>query len=255
MGRPFEDAYFNNEDGVLAVYDFDYEAATDFSYKLSTRSTLMIASIIPYCWPVLPFVAGFVFSPMFHDNVKEKIEAQHLAVTRDGIKYVVERHKTGCRFDCQDVGKVSKTVPYDKITDCDVEEPAGSSGPCCCLVENVLHVVNVDTASGSRGEGNSHELTLAGLKDPHQFKKDVWSMKRGEGVAASPNSTGKMVAPDAATMSDRLDAVMASDNKSLTGKGPSGLSPNGEQQLLGMMKEQNKLLQDQNKILQAILEK
>lgn len=41
-------------------------------------------------------------------------------------------------MDCQDVGKVSKTVPFDKITDCDVEEPAGSSGPCCCLVENVL---------------------------------------------------------------------------------------------------------------------
>ena len=41
-------------------------------------------------------------------------------------------------MDCQDVGKVSKTVPFDKITDCDVEEPAGASGPCCCLVQNVL---------------------------------------------------------------------------------------------------------------------
>lgn len=60
------------------------------------------------------------------------------AISRDGIKYIVDKHKSGCRLDCQDKGKVSKTVPFDKITDCDVEEPAGASGPCCCLVQNVL---------------------------------------------------------------------------------------------------------------------
>lgn len=51
-------------------------------------------------------------------------------------------HKTGCRCDCQDQGKRSKTIPYDKITDCDIEEPAGASGPCCCMTPNVLHKVN-----------------------------------------------------------------------------------------------------------------
>ena len=60
-----------------------------------------------------------------------------------------------------DLGKESKTIPYDKITDCDVQEPAGNA--CCCCVPNVLPVVNVDTASSG---GVLHELTLVGLKDP-----------------------------------------------------------------------------------------
>lgn len=48
-------------------------------------------------------------------NIDDVSRAQHLAITQDGIRYVVDRHKTGCRLDCQDVGKVSKTVPYDKM--------------------------------------------------------------------------------------------------------------------------------------------
>jgi hypothetical protein len=92
----------------------------------------------------------------------------------DGIKFVVDRHATGCRCQCQEVGKVSKTVPFDKITDCDVQEPAGAS--CCGLVPNILYTVNVDTASTSAG----HELSIIGLKDPYAFKDLVWKMKRGE---------------------------------------------------------------------------
>jgi hypothetical protein len=69
---------------------------------------------------------------------------------------------------------VSKTVPFDKITDCDVQEPAGAS--CCGLVPNILYTVNVDTASTSTG----HELSIVGLKDPYAFKDLVWKMKRGE---------------------------------------------------------------------------
>lgn len=70
------------------------------------------------------------------------------------------------------------------MTDCDIEEPAGSSGPCCWLVPNVLHTVHVDTASsGAVTEGGTrHELTIRGLVDPEGFKRDVWAMKRGEPV-------------------------------------------------------------------------
>ena len=66
-------------------------------------------------------------------------------------------------------------VPFDKITDCDVTEPAGNS--CFCVV-NVLSVVNIDTASS--GADGSKELRLAGLKNPHGFKTLVWAMKRSQ---------------------------------------------------------------------------
>lgn len=253
MDRPFEDDYFKNEEDVLAVYDFDYGASTDFNYKLQVRQSVCTVCVIPYCWPCLPCSLAFIYAPIFKENVIDAVEAQHLAITRDGIKYIVDKHKSGCRLDCQDVGKVSKTVPFDKITDCDVEEPAGASGPFCCLVQNVLYRVNVDTASGSRGEGNTHELSLAGLKDPHQFKKDVWSMKRGEGIAGSPNSTGIIVAPSAVIMDDRGGGESGKAVPVVTSG--TGMSAEGEAKLLALMEEQNKLIKSQNKILKNILEK
>lgn len=60
-----------------------------------------------------------------------------------------------------DIGRTSKTVPFDKLTDCDVQEPAGTA--VCCCVQNRLMLVTVDTASG-------REMVLRGLKDPFQFK-------------------------------------------------------------------------------------
>jgi len=66
-------------------------------------------------------------------------------------------------------------VPFDKITDCDVTEPAGNS---CICVRNVLSTVNIDTASS--GTDGRKELQLTGLKEPHLFKKLVWAMKRKE---------------------------------------------------------------------------
>ena len=110
------------------------------------------------------------------ENIEEKARAQHLAITRDGIRYVIDKHMTGCRMFRDEVqGKVSKTVPYDKMTDCDIEEPAGASMVCglCCPVENVLYIVQVDTASGAGKADNGHELSLKGLSSPEQFKLDV----------------------------------------------------------------------------------
>jgi len=73
-------------------------------------------------------------------------------------------------------------VPFDKITDCDIEEPAGNS---CFCVPNILFTVNVDTASS--GTEGRKELKLTGLKDPHSFKKLVWAMKRSQqGSAPAP---------------------------------------------------------------------
>lgn len=48
---------------------------------------------------------------------------------------------------CMDAGKSSKTVPFDKITDCDIEEPAGNT---CIVIRNVLTTVNIDTASSGQ---------------------------------------------------------------------------------------------------------
>jgi hypothetical protein len=81
------------------------------------------------------------------------------------------------------------------ITDCDLVEPAGNT---CCCIENVLTVVNVDTASS--GTEGRKELRIAGLKDPHSFKKLVWAMKRSQSRGGMAFAQG---APSALQMADR----------------------------------------------------
>ncbi|GMH84464.1 hypothetical protein TL16_g09932 [Triparma laevis f. inornata] len=254
-----KDQFFKNDEGVLGIYDINYDDAFKFEFDLGKNQTMGIMAMIPYCWPFLPCAFCFVNSEMFRSNVDDQIRAQHVAITQDGIKYVTEGHKTGCRLDCQDKGKISKTVPFDKITDCDIEEPAGSSGPCCCMVKNTLTLVNIDTASGSRGggepgQGAGHELTIKGLIDPHQFKKDVWSMKRGEGIASSSGAS-----PVGASMEmDRSGGVqmMSAPEPVKTGFFSSkSAAPASNSELTGLMVEQNGLLKEQNGILNKILAK
>jgi len=241
------DNFFKAEEGILSTYEIDYDASVEFETQLGQRNTLLICSVVPYFWPCLPFGACFVNSSTFHQDVNDAVRAQHLAITVDGIKYVTDGHKSGCRFDCQDKGKVSKTIPFDKITDCDIQEPAGSTGPCCCMVKNVLTLVNIDTASGSRGAGGGHELTIKGLKDPHKFKKDVWAMKRGEGIDGVLPSPPSVASAAPSLSMDRSGMEMNFQNKYA--------APASNSDMVPLMVEQNKLLKEQNGILQKILNK
>jgi len=173
-----EDLFFQNEPGLVKTYTFDREQMIAFETTLKQN----------YNWGGDPcnilFLPCFVYNNYYLlvANVRDEVNATHVAITVDGIKFVVDAHKTQYRLDCQDVGRVSKTVAFTKITDADIAEPGGKSGPCCCMIDNVLTVVNVDTASSGGGVQQPHELSISGLSDPHAFKQDVWAMIRGEGV-------------------------------------------------------------------------
>jgi hypothetical protein len=175
---PASDEYFSGEEGTLAVFDFDYDTIIDFN----TTWGWSCFTFNPLCW-----VPGCLCCVpcCLRKNVEWFARSQHVALTVDGIRYVKEQRKSCWGVHCCDKGKESKTVPYDKITDCDVREPAGTA--CCCCVKRVLSSVHVDTASsGQTGDGPPrHELDLQGLRFASEFKKSVWAMKRGE---APPNS-------------------------------------------------------------------
>ena len=188
-GQQAEDQFFSQEPEFIKAYTFDREAMTNFEVELrKNKECCLLLHPVMLCCVVACFPCFAYRRCVLEDNVRDKVYATHVAITRDGVKFVVDRHKTGCRLDCEDQGKISKTVAFSKITDADLEEPAGKSGPCCCMIDNVLTKVNVDTASsgqvsdGQGGTSQVHELSIAGLTDPHQFKADVWSMIRGDGV-------------------------------------------------------------------------
>lgn len=193
-GPKWEDNYFNDLEGVVAVFDFDYDKIINFDWEFRK----MLWCVCPCSLLPESICCGPCFA---HSNIVWATRSQHVAVHRDGIKYVTEKRKSMCGFECQDVGKHSKTVPFDKLTDCDVQEPAGAA--LCCCVPNVLSSVTVDTASsGQSTEGGiRHELLLRGLKDPHGFKKCVWDCKRGHMNFSGADGISGVV--NSLTMSDR----------------------------------------------------
>lgn len=166
------DQFFNGDQGLISVWDFDYDTIIDFNTQVKCAQL----SFLPPMW-----LSALCCYPCFlKKNVEWNARAQHLALTIDGIRYVQDKHPTCCGLSCTDRGRESKTVPYDKITDCDVQEPAGTA--CCCCIPNVLTRVHVDTASsgGNKDGVQTHELTLVGLQHANAFKQAVWAMKRGD---------------------------------------------------------------------------
>lgn len=217
-------SYFAGEEGLIEEFQFDYALLNEFDQKLVRTNALPLSLATSVCCP-FTLLYACIFDVK---NVVDKNNATHVCITQDGIRYSVDKHKAGCRAQMCDQGRTMKTVPFDKITDCDIEEPAGNSG-CCWLVPNTITVVNVDTASGSRvvadGQSPGHELQIRGLVDPHAFKSLVWKMKRG-GHGTPHASTGAAKAPVNVEMSRTKTSELAP-----------------------LLKQQNALLTEQNRVL------
>lgn len=201
----WEDTFFEGDDDVIAVFDFDYAVMEDFNVK-----TNYLAFLFP---PFLPFLILGCHPCFLRKRVQWEVYSQHVCITQDGIRFVRDKRPTLCGLSCTDAGKESKTVPFDKITDCDITEPAGAT---CCIITNVLNSVHVDTASSGNTTQEGlvrHELTLKGLKDPHKFKKLVWAMKRSNGQTYAATIAGQM-APESGSMV--RSSFGMSDDKEIT---------------------------------------
>mmetsp|Transcript_35256 Transcript_35256/g.71414 ORF Transcript_35256/g.71414 Transcript_35256/m.71414 type:complete len:318 (-) Transcript_35256:1387-2340(-) len=182
QNRVWDDTFFDGEDNgeVIAVFDFDYATIEDFNTKVGFASLAAFG-----LYPPLLGLALLGCAPCFlRRNVEWSARSKHVALTRDGIRFVRDRRPTCWGLSMCDAGRSSKTVPYDQITDCDVEEPAGNT---CLCIANVLSTVNIDTASSGGQAGK--ELKIVGLKDPVGFKKLVWAMKRFNAIGGLGRGT------------------------------------------------------------------
>jgi len=113
LNLSWEDDFFANDDDVIAVFDLDYELMRSF-YEQMGWCTYFSSILIPPAF-ILATVPGLI--PVFlKRNVAWNVNAQHVAVTRDGIRFVRDFRKSCWGLNCTDQGKNSKTVPFDKIT-------------------------------------------------------------------------------------------------------------------------------------------
>ena len=260
----WNDDFFDDED-VIAVFDFDYDKMITFQTPLEFVSQMTtVGCVALYAallfWPVGPLIVlamyGFSLAPFYlKSNVRWRAEAHHVAITRDGIRFVQDRRKAWWGFSICDKGKQSKTVPYDKITDCDILEPAGNV--LCFFVPRILYTVHVDTAS-SGSESNRHELEITGLKDPHGFKTLVWAMKRNlhhlpllPPPALSSSSSRPVYQPPKPTASSASQLIELSDLAQLT-KAPSTSSESSSGGVRGLLRDIREELRQNNHLLRNL---
>ena len=105
------DSFFEDDDDIVAVFDLDYDAMESFYTSLG-----WIGIGLSLLWGPLFTIAALTLTPCFlRTNVQWAVRAKHVAVTRDGIRFVQNRRPCGWGLECMDVGKSSKTVPFDMV--------------------------------------------------------------------------------------------------------------------------------------------
>ena len=195
----WDDDFFDDDDGIVAVFDYDYDQMLVYERFVMASALGMLVILYAFYAAIFLGVYGaigmvalmllFSCPCLLHQQAQWYVHAHHVAITRDGIRFVIDRRKSCWGLPMCDRSKYSRTIPFDQITECDILEPAGSA---CFGVKRELYVVNVPTASSSSGSNNNngvgHKLSISGLKEPYKFQALVLAMKRvySHEIATSP---------------------------------------------------------------------
>jgi hypothetical protein len=99
------DTFFDDDEGVIAAFDFDYDAMENFYTSVGWVSIAATMLYTPF------FLASLVgLAPCYlRKNMSWTSRAQHVAITRDGIRFVRDRRPSCWGMPCTDRGKSSKT--------------------------------------------------------------------------------------------------------------------------------------------------
>jgi hypothetical protein len=105
-GLSWTDDFFCDEDDIVAVFDFDYDIMESYYATIGwgcLASTLFCPSVL------LCALFGGVPCAL-NTNINRNVRAQHLAVTRDGILFVHDKHPSSLGLCSWDVSKRTKLV-------------------------------------------------------------------------------------------------------------------------------------------------
>ena len=108
QGLCWSDDFFEDEpDDVVAVFDFDYSAKEEYYSKFGW--TCYGATVC--CFPTLFGISLLALVPChLRQNVRWAVQSQHVAITRDGVRFIQEKRPTCWGASCTDAGRRSKTV-------------------------------------------------------------------------------------------------------------------------------------------------
>jgi hypothetical protein len=135
-----DDFFDNNDDneGIVAVFDFDYDQIIRYNTKTVPMNFFISFTFLWFSlWWIIfstsynetgyhrPHVPGYfygiigalyiIFGYVQMIQVKWAAKANHIAITRDGILYVIDKHKSCLGYTVCDKGKHTKSIPFDKV--------------------------------------------------------------------------------------------------------------------------------------------
>lgn len=208
----WEDTFFDNEENLIAVFDFDYPLMEAFKLKLlwvdhalGSLGVVLLVAVLHLIFRSPPrdalfyvdvAIDTFVILLVILDSFFLKKRAQwdayshHLCITRDGVKYVRDKRKKYYGWSCTDARKTTQIIPLDKVTHVDIKEPAGYT---CCCIRNTLTVVKLSSSSSGL-EGSS--LVFFGLKEPYKFKNILMKVKRADSNSSMASAASAQIIPN-----------------------------------------------------------
>ena len=71
---------------------FNYEALTAYKQKLHRSEMCGLVFFPPF------LVLGVLTYPCDMQNIRDEVNARHIALTQDGLRYIVDKHPSGCRL-------------------------------------------------------------------------------------------------------------------------------------------------------------
>lgn len=174
----WRDDFFDDNDDIVAVFDFDYEGMEGHymcvSWGCVGVTSVCCPSTIP--WMLLAFVPCYL-----NKNVRWNVRAQHIALTTNGILFVHDRRPACWGEQCWSIGKQTKFIPYEQIAGCTVTE--GDTTTCAISTNSLTKVTVGSTLHSGPRRG---DLEVAGLENPHAFQQLILALKRGSQAAAAP---------------------------------------------------------------------
>lgn len=213
--------------GSVAEYEFNKEKLTQ-----EWEQGMLAQYLNPCC---VPFVCCWLpkYCLVDQPNVQDKIASMRVFLTDENIEFEDGPYYTGFRFDCCGRhGKTHQVIPFDRVQDVRLVEPAGNF--CFCFpFRNALVGVQTAGASAFPGKGNwipggvfqlgksgGAEMDLWGLMDPHGFRGQVLDKKRtrssrGDGVSGAGAAPALLGAPRVEEMLAEQNGLLKSIDASL----------------------------------------
>lgn len=105
-------------------------------------------------------------------NLTDFAEAVRVRLTASELIYERGRIKTCWRLPMCDQGRVEKVIPFEKITDVVLQEPAGGCPP------KTLYTLKIQTAGNSGIPGSELEIIGLSERDSKDLKERLTTRKR-----------------------------------------------------------------------------